>query len=279
MELKNNFNMKKITTILLLLCSLFANAQNALTNKSILDMIALGFSDDIIVTKIKTSQQKLFCTEIDSLKSLKEKGVSDAILVSMMETKEYIREPKQEKGIVDSLGIGLFIMDASKKFIKVNPSIFSGTKTNTLAAAFTYGLADSEIASTLDKPYSATYTKCNNPSFFFFFADGYDNAKITTGNYPFINGTSPNEFVLAKLHATSKKRKLRTGKVNLYAGMSMGINEDDIISFSTIQINSNAFKVILNEPLPVGEYGFIYQGTSAIGVAFGNMIYDFSIEE
>lgn len=268
---------------LLILISLFAYAQlsfaqnEVLTNNGIVEMKTMGFSDGIIITKIKTSSQVLFCTEIDSLNSLKAKGISDEILVAMME-KGIVAEsaPKSEKSIVDSLGIGLFMMDVPKVFTKINPSVFSGTKTHTLAAAFTYGLADSEIASTIDKPYSSTCTQNFNPSFFFFFSEE-SKAKANTANWPFIYGSSPNEFVLVKLYATNKKRKLRTGKVNIYAGMSMGVNEDDIVSFTAIPINRYAFKIVLDQPLSSGEYGFIYQGAATNGIAFGQTIYDFSV--
>lgn len=273
--------MRKALILIFLFVSGFVSAQNeVLTNKGIVDMKELGFSDKVIITKIETSTKTEFCTEIDSLKSLKSKGVSDDILIAMMGKRQTPEElPESEKSISDSLGIGLFMVDRPRIFTKINPSVFSGTKTNTLATAFTYGIADSEISSTIDKPYSDTYTKYKNPEFFFFFNKEGENTKPTTGNLPFIQGSSPNEFVLVKLYPSSKKRKMRTGKVNLFAGVSMGVNEEDIIVFTAIQINSHTFKVILNAPLPPGEYGFIYNGSPVGNALYCRTIYDFSIEE
>ena len=268
-----------MVSFLFMLIPVFVNAQNeVLTNEGIVSMKELGFSDKVIVTKIETSTHTKFCTEIDSLKSLKLRGISDDILVAMMGVRQIHEALKPEKDIADTLGIGLFMLDKPKVFTKINPSVFSGTKTNTLASAFTYGIADSEISSTIDKPYSDTYTKYKNPEFFFFFIKEGEDIKPTTGNWPFIQGSSPNEFVLVRLYATNKKRKMRTGKVNIFAGVSTGVNEDDIITFTTIQINSHAFKIILNSPLPPGEYGFVYNGSPIGNALYSRTIYDFSIE-
>ena len=78
--------MKKTLLLILtaFLISITASAQNEkLTNQSILDMIELGFSEDVILTKIKTSEVD-FDTSIDALKELKSKGVGDAIIMSIM---------------------------------------------------------------------------------------------------------------------------------------------------------------------------------------------------
>lgn len=272
--------MKRVLLFLFILLPVFVNAQNeVLTNKEIIDMKELGFSDKVIITKIETSSETNFCAEIDTLKLLKSKGISDDILIAIMGKRQISGDiPKPEKSIADTLGIGLFMLDKPRVFTKINPSVFSGTKTNTLAAAFTYGIADSEISSTIDKPYSDTYTKYKNPEFFFFFIKEGEDIKPTTGNWPFIQGSSPNEFVLVRLYATNKKRKMRTGKVNIFAGVSMGVNEDDIIVFTTIQINSHAFKIMLDSPLPPGEYGFIYNGAPVGNALYSRTIYDFSIE-
>lgn len=66
--------MKKTLVLLLtLLMCLEIHAQTeTLTNQSILDMIELGFSEDIIVAKIQNSNNN-FDTSIEALKRLKRK--------------------------------------------------------------------------------------------------------------------------------------------------------------------------------------------------------------
>lgn len=78
--------MKKLLLgIILIFFPLIASAQDeVLTNQSITDMLELGFSNDVIVTKINTSKNN-FDTSIQALKELKEKGVSNDIIVAMMQ--------------------------------------------------------------------------------------------------------------------------------------------------------------------------------------------------
>ena len=65
----------------------FRNAswkQETLTNQSIIDMVASNISQDIIIAKIKSSSNK-FDTSSIALQSLKKAGVSDAIILAMVQ--------------------------------------------------------------------------------------------------------------------------------------------------------------------------------------------------
>jgi hypothetical protein len=58
--------------------------QETLTNQSIIDMVASKISQDIIVAKIKSSSNK-FDTSSAALQNLKKAGVSDAIILAMVQ--------------------------------------------------------------------------------------------------------------------------------------------------------------------------------------------------
>ncbi len=62
--------------------NVFAQSEK-LTNQSISDMIELGFSESIIMTKIQTSEVD-FDISMEALKALKEKGVPENIIVAIM---------------------------------------------------------------------------------------------------------------------------------------------------------------------------------------------------
>ena len=261
--------MRKITIILLLLCSLVANAQNELTNKSILDMIALGFSDDIIVAKIKTSTGN-FDTSIEALKELKEKGVSDTIMVAIM-------NGKTQSTNINEVRTGIYIK-ADDKMIRILPTVFSGTKTNTLASAFTYGIADASIKSTLNGATSKNKILSAKPEFYFYFAKSHDNSfSVGASNWWFASATSPNEFSLVKLLSKRNKRELKTGKVNIYAGSEMGVDESQAIKFNITQIDDYSYKVTPESSLEPGEYCFFYQGIIPQGGFTNQSVFDFSI--
>ena len=89
--------MKKLLLgIILIFFPLIASAQDeVLTNQSITDMLELGSSNDVIVTKINTSKNN-FDTSIQALKELKEKGVSNDIIVAMMQRNKRSEDKKQE---------------------------------------------------------------------------------------------------------------------------------------------------------------------------------------
>jgi S1-C subfamily serine protease len=57
----------------------------AMTNQDILDLVAAGISEDLIMEKIKTAATKNFDTSITGIKSLKAGGASDAMIKAMMQ--------------------------------------------------------------------------------------------------------------------------------------------------------------------------------------------------
>lgn len=251
-------------------------AQNeVLTNNSITDMLELGFVNDVVVTKINTSKTD-FDTSIQALKALKDKGVSNEIIVAMMNAgkQDEVAKSTEEK---NRSGIYFKVGDGYKKIF---PTVFSGTKTSTLGAAFTYGIADAKIKSTMIGLHSKNIIDTNIPEFYFYF-DNREKTSFAAGatNWWFTVASSPNEFMLVKLKSKKGRREIETGKVNLYAGNSIGIDDDDMIKFDIEVINEREFKVVPQTPLIPGEYCFFYQGTVPQGGFSNQSVFDFSIPE
>jgi hypothetical protein len=92
-----------MTFLIVLALSLAANAQQSahstiLTNNDVIDLVKSNISADIIVAKIRSSECK-FDTSPEALKGLKEAGVSDEVVLSMVEApsvKEQIPSPVEE---------------------------------------------------------------------------------------------------------------------------------------------------------------------------------------
>ena len=94
---------KAITLVCAMLLSANIMAQNeTLNNQSILDMIGLGFGDDIIIAKIQSADVH-FNTSIDELKALKSKNVSADIIVAMISAEKELRDQQNESDRTDSL--------------------------------------------------------------------------------------------------------------------------------------------------------------------------------
>lgn len=266
--------MKTIVLTLLLSCSatIVTAQEKVLTNESILEMLELGFDEDIILTKIKTSEVD-FKTDIADLKFLKEKGASSNIISAMMtQDKETAKEEVLS---------GIYVINADKKE-KILPSVFSGSKTNTLASGLTYGIASAKVKSIINNAQSRNVVSQEAAEFFFYFSPSDVNQLSAQGgtDWWFKTATSPNEFVLVKLKSNKRKntREMETGSVNVYVGSKVGIDSKIAIPFNIDQISDTEFKVVPSELLEPGEYCFFYQGAIPQGGVNNQSVFDFSVQ-
>ena len=69
--------------VFLLFIPLISYTQETLNNQSVIDMIEIGFEEQVIIDKIELTNSD-FDTSIDSLKSLKESGLSPSLLSAMI---------------------------------------------------------------------------------------------------------------------------------------------------------------------------------------------------
>lgn len=60
-------------------------SQSPLTNKDVLDMVKAGLASEVIVAKIKASASNSFDTSTAALQELKTAGVSDAVILAMVQ--------------------------------------------------------------------------------------------------------------------------------------------------------------------------------------------------
>lgn len=259
---QNTLSMKKLllTFIIALISTVSVNAQNdTLTNQSILDMLSMGFSDNVILAKISNSNTTNFDTSIDALKLLKDKNVSENILVAII-GKNNIETSASGNNASKENKEGIFYLDTiNNTETKILPSVFSSTKTNTLGATFSYGIASASIKSVIPNATSNNIIDSCVPLFKFYF-NGDENQSFaeSVSNWWFKTATSPTEFVLLKLDRKKNKRELKTGSVNIYAGSSIGIDPNAAIPFIVEKINDNQFIIRPKRILPSGEYCFVY---------------------
>lgn len=265
--------MKKVLLLLLILlsCNISeAQEQETLSNQSVIDMKELGFSDDIIIAKINSSDC-IFDTSINSLKILKEAGLSSDVVVAVVKAAQKNKEDKQD---ADNAISGLFYKEEGK-LKKIYPTTFSGTKMNTLGTAFSYGIASTKIRSTMPGSTSQNIIKSTIPDFYFIFNS--NNVDTSLSNWWFSVASSPSQFVLVKLTSRKNSRELETGKVNIYAGTETGVSEDASIKFKSFTINDSEFRVTPESILEPGEYCFFYQGSIPMGGYTNQAVFDFSI--
>lgn len=264
---------KLLFSVCLVLISLVSFSQNneTLTNVDILEMVELGFEPDLIISKIETSTSS-FDTSMDALKMLKSKNVASSIISAMVyaSKKEVVKDEKT----------GIYIKNANGEETPIHPSAFSGTKTRTLAAALSYGIASAKVKSVLNNPNSKNVIDASeNIVFVFYFKPFNDTQRLAT-DWWFRSTTSPNEFVLVELDVNKNKetRELETGKENLWVGTDAGAKNKSVINFDIQELGNGAYSVTPKKLLKKGEYCFFYQGTIPQGGYTNQSVFDFSVQ-
>jgi hypothetical protein len=86
--------MKKLLLLFALIFSCHSFSQEILDNQSVIDMIEIGFEEQVIIDKIESSETN-FVTTVDELKTLKEKGVMPNVLSSMIKASKQKTEIKK----------------------------------------------------------------------------------------------------------------------------------------------------------------------------------------
>lgn len=264
--------MKKILLICAIsLLSIGCYAQQEkelLTNQSIIDMIGMEFGPEVIISKIEASECQ-FDVSLDALKNLKSQGTPSSVIAEM------IKASKTEE--VEKTGI--FIIQPDGTELLIRPTAFSGTKTRTLASAFTYGIASGKIKSVLDNAAAPNIINSDQPQFTFYFQPFRDNQHLAS-DWWFRATTSPKEFVLVSLKVNKGKqiREIETGKANLWVGTDMGVKEGASVECDIQDLGDGKFKVTPKISLPVGEYCFFYKGTIPQGGFTNQSVFDFSIQ-
>ena len=250
-----------------------SHAQETITNESLVQMKDLGFSDEVIVSKINSSDYK-FDTSIAELSKLKEAGVSPTIIALVMEKSVHNTKSKT----------GIYYDNANGEQTLIQPSVFSGTSSNAAAQRLVSGLINSKEKSTLPKATSNNVISSATPVFTFIFdvsSAGTDNMQPQQGggdmyNWWFRTASSPNEFVLIKLKVKERQnlREVVTGKSNVLSSSS-GVDPKDALPFNMREIEGNKFEVT-PDALEPGEYAFFYQGRIPGGNS-NQAVFDFSV--
>jgi hypothetical protein len=71
--------------------------QSRLTNRDIVELVSLGFSDGVILDKIQSTQAVDFDTSIQELKNLKQANVSDAVIRAMINARGMIAQARHQR--------------------------------------------------------------------------------------------------------------------------------------------------------------------------------------
>lgn len=269
--------MRKLITLFaaILFSSLIAFGQDKINNNSVIQMVEAGLDNEVIISVIGNSEVA-FDVSPAQLGELKAKGIPGAIVAEMIKA-------NSKQASLEAQKAGIFFLDAEGKEVRIMPTVFSGTKTSTAAAAFSGGLANANVKSTLNGAQSQNKITPGQQEFFFYFnANAQSNFNDVGGisDWWFKQASSPTEFALVALESNPRKneRSVKTGKVNAIGGMNVGINSRDIIQVTVEKVGNTSYKVVPKDPLEPGEYCFFYQGTVPQGGLTNQSIFDFTVQ-
>jgi hypothetical protein len=236
-----------------------------MTNQDVIDMVALGLSDDVIIDKIHAVDATQFDTNIKELRTLKAGRVSDLVIRAMITPHPAATagnnftatvNPDVEKGRLPE-EVGVYFM-RNGRLTELEPEIVGWQTGGVLKHIGTLGIDREHINGKIMKPRSSL--QLSSPMEFF----------IKTQE-----GTSVTEYQLLRLYEKGNRREFRALTGGVYH--ASGGAERTAMPFTPEKVSSRIWRIRLNR-MERGEYGFLPPGVSASSIAASGKIYAFGVE-
>lgn len=270
-------------------------AAETLDNATVVQLASIGLGDEAIIAKIQASPSN-FDVTTDALITLKQDGVSSAVIAAMIEASNTTKASSSVMASIDSPDpmvphpSGVYMLAdwlEEPKMLVIDATTSNQTKTGGfLGYALTGGIASMSFKAVIPNSEARVQTSDKRPTFYFYFDQADSSLSNRGGGNFWVAGavTSPAEFSLVEFKVKKGRREAKVGKFNI-GGAKAGVMDKDQIGFDYERIAPGVFEVTPQADLQPGEYGFIYSsstggGTGAAGVgAQTSRIFDFSIEK
>jgi len=273
------------TVALLLFLSSISQGQqlsSRITNRDVIDMVSLGLSDDVIITKIRAASAGAalqFDTSVNGLKELKAANVSNDVIKVMINPAPpagpilVAAAPISNDPNLPPPEVGIYWKNGSA-FTRIEGQVISQTKVGGKAGSmFTYGMRNEHWDAYLDGPESKNVVSESLPEFYIYVPDGGSAA----------------DFTLLTLEKKGNRREFQIGSFGGLTGGKSGIKRDKVIAFIAEHAGIRTYRLKLAADMKPGEYAFFMgtgqQSTMAGGSSGGarsggaatGRVYDFRI--
>jgi hypothetical protein len=275
--------------LLLLFVSGVASTQEMskrLTNQDIIEMVKLGLSNDVIISKIRSANgqdQLAFDTSVDGLKMLKAGNVPDEVIKVMINPAPVPVSitPVANTGTQPAFDpnfpppeVGVYWRDGAS-FVLIEGQALSRAKVGGRAGSFfTDGMRSEHWDAYLEGPTSKNRVKDRQPHFYLYVPDGISAA----------------DYVLIHLEKKGNRREFQVGSFGGMSAGKSGVKRDKEVPFTAEHIAIRTYKITLGSDLKPGEYAFFQgtgeqtmmgggRGTKPSGGSASGRIYDFSVPE
>ena len=280
---------KYLIFLLLLTCVAWTQQMShRLNNQDIIDMVALGLSDDIIIAKIHSAakpEDLAFDTSPQGLKALRAGNVSDEVLKVMIRpaptaagmagpASAPMTAPAATDAALPPTEVGVYWKDGYS-FMRVESEIVSQAKVGGRAGSmFTYGMRSQHWDAYVNGSTSKNRVRERRPMFYFYVPDGASAA----------------DFILIKLQRKGDRREFQIGSFGGVTGGKSGVKREKEIPYRAEHVAIRTYRITLDEDLKPGEYAF-FMGTgqqammtsatigSRSGGSASGRIYDFTIPD
>lgn len=265
-----------------------ANAET-LSIDAIVALKAAGLSDEVVVSKIKTTHGQ-YDSSAEALIYLNERGISSDVISAMLEKSGANSARQQREASLTAAdpmvphppGLYMLHEQGIARMQRIDPSVSSQAKSGGIIGhVLSGGIATKSVKVSIANPNAKTIAQSNRPIFYFFFDEA--NATENQNFSAWTSGataiaTSPNEFTLVELMRKKGRREARVGSVNV-AGAKFGVMDKDRLNFDSEMVRQGVYRVRLSENLPAGEYAFLQTmpGNGTVG-ATSARIFDFRVK-
>lgn len=254
-----------------------AEAQEVLTNDSVISMVKGGLGEAVVLARIRSSPAN-FDTSTNSLLALKKAGVSDKVIEAMVSSPRSgaaAAAPAAPTPAAPSAGTS-----APAPSVSASARNSAGGAAATLPRDSIFHLNGAKYTEMQPQVVEIEISNAVFSSKSDVVLGGRRaDYRITDRQPQFYSYFAPTEALLVKLKPGDKKNdrnlKMGSGGYHPYGGSSrMGIRSEDRIAVKSEREANGFYRISPSSPLPAGEYGFIVLS----GATAGGRMFDFGVD-
>lgn len=222
----------------------FAQGQARNDNDKVISLSSKGLDDDIIISKIKSSDWR-FQLGDDDLVALKKAGVGSKVVAAMLDS--------------SVISVAQVTVDGKPVLMQ---TLGQGKTGGRIGAALTYGIKSVKEKAFLTGPHAKMIAASKQPAL-----------KIELPK-----GESIESYILVQMDKKDDRRELEVASVGGIVGGKSGIRAEAIRKTTVTASGGNVFTLVPSEALKPGEYiVYVVGSADKIKEIFGRG-YDFSVE-
>jgi hypothetical protein len=236
-----------------------------LTNQDVIDMVKMGLSDDVIISKIRAASAVgadaiSLNTSVEGLRGLKAANVPDSVIKVMINpappppTVIAATTPMTLDPNLPPPEVGVYWKDGANFVLLQGQSMTNAKVGGKAGSLFTNGLRNQHWDAYLEGSTSKNVVRDRRPTFYLYVPDG----------------SASSDYMLIKLNKKSDHREFEIGSFGGVTGGKSGVKRDKVLPFRAEHVGIRTYRLTLDDALRPGEYAF-FMGTGQSATMSGAM--------